>query len=100
MHVGGSAILIVFIARILSEILYYPYWNIITLIQLLWGDGAFYICAILAIREVEKNQQGYFFALQRRRKSFAEIFRSGDNLEETTGSNPPAAVEVEEEEQK
>ena len=99
-HVGGSAILIVFIARILSEILYYPYWNIITLIQLLWGDGAFYICAILAIREVEKNQQGYFFALQRRRKSFAEIFRSGDNLEETTGSNPPAAVEVEEEEQK
>ena len=46
------------------------------------------------------HQQGYFFALQRRRKSFAEIFRSGDNLEETTGSNPPAAVEVEEEEEK
>ncbi len=99
-HVGGSAILIVFIARVLSEILYYPYWSLHHLIQLLWGDGAFYICAILAIREVEKNQQGYFFALQRRRKSFAEIFRSGDNLEETTGSNPPAAVEVEEEEEK
>jgi hypothetical protein len=74
MNVGPVGIVLSGVVRVVASIILDPLTFKIQ--AFLYQDALFNLAGILAIREVEKNSQEYFFALRHRRKRFVELLET------------------------